>query len=96
MLTGQMKNNELFSSSEDMKTIGMAFFYILLFFGVLAVFMGVCGAITAKCDSRKCSYCVRHNNFELHSTEAGAGCSPFYSLLQLGSSCSLVPTYRLW
>jgi hypothetical protein len=83
-----MKNNELFTSSEDMKTIGMAFFYILLFFGVLAIFLAVLGGVTARCDSKKCSYCVSDfmKFIVLYSMEVGAASLPFCLLLPLPSS----------
>jgi Na+-transporting methylmalonyl-CoA/oxaloacetate decarboxylase gamma subunit len=53
-----MKNSEVFKASDDMQTIGMSFFYVLVFLGLLAVIIGILGAVTAKCQSKCCSYCV--------------------------------------
>lgn len=57
-MSAQMKNAEVFKASDDMKTIGMAFFYVLVFLGLMAVIVGLLGAVTAKCHGRCCSCCV--------------------------------------
>jgi hypothetical protein len=53
-----MKKSEIFQGGEDLKLIGMVVFYILVFFGIFAVVLGLLGLITAKCYNKCCSCCV--------------------------------------
>jgi len=58
VFSGEVKKASVFQSNDDLKIVGNAVFYILIFFGILIVILGILGAITAKCYNPWCSVCV--------------------------------------
>jgi hypothetical protein len=60
VFSGEVKKAEVFQGSEDLKMIGTSIFYVLIFFAIMVVILGVLGAITARCYNRWCSACVSY------------------------------------
>jgi len=63
VFSGEVKKAEVFQGSEDLKMIGTSVFYVLIFFAIMVVILGVLGAITARCYNRWCSACVSYEKF---------------------------------
>ncbi len=59
VFSGEVKKAQVFQGSDDLKIVGTSVFYVLIFFAIMVVILGILGAITARCYNRWCSACVK-------------------------------------